>query len=133
MSSTKRRIYVFDTTLRDGEQSPGCTMNLRDKLLVAEQLESLRVDVIEAGFAIASKGDSESISEIARYVKNASVASLCRALVKDIDAAYEAVRYAKHPRIHTFIATSPIHMEYKLKMSPDKVYAQAIEMVNLHA
>ena len=129
MSSTKRRIYVFDTTLRDGEQSPGCTMNLRDKLLVAEQLESLRVDVIEAGFAIASKGDSESISEISRYVKNASVASLCRALVKDIDAAYEAVRYAKHPRIHTFIATSPIHMEYKLKMSPDKVYEQAIEMV----
>lgn len=129
MSSQKRRIYVFDTTLRDGEQSPGCTMNLRDKLLVAEHLEALRVDVIEAGFAAASKGDFESVSEIARYVKNASVASLCRALTKDIDASFEAVRYAKHPRIHTFIATSPIHMEYKLKMAPDKVYEQAVAMV----
>jgi len=129
MSSQKRMITVFDTTLRDGEQSPGCTMNLRDKLLVAEQLEALRVDVIEAGFAAASKGDSESVSEIARFVKNAAVASLCRALPKDIDASAEALRYAKHPRIHTFIATSPIHMEYKLKMAPDKVFEQAIAMV----
>ena len=124
-----RRIYVFDTTLRDGEQSPGCTMNLRDKLLVAEHLEALRVDVIEAGFAIASSGDFESVKAVAGVVKNASVASLCRALPKDIDCAWEAVRIAKHPRIHTFIATSPIHMEYKLKMKPDDVYDQAVAMV----
>ena len=124
-----RRIYVFDTTLRDGEQSPGCTMNLRDKLLVAEHLEALRVDVIEAGFAIASSGDFESVKAIAGVVKNASVASLCRALPKDIDCAWEAVRGAAHPRVHTFIATSPIHMEYKLKMTPDAVYEQAVAMV----
>ena len=124
-----RRIYVFDTTLRDGEQSPGCTMNLRDKLLVAEHLEALRVDVIEAGFTIASSGDFESVKAIAGIVKNASVASLCRALPKDIDSAWEAVRGAAHPRIHTFIATSPIHMEYKLKMTPDAVYDQAVAMV----
>jgi 2-isopropylmalate synthase len=127
--SSKRTITIFDTTLRDGEQSPGCTMNLRDKLLVAEHLEALRVDVIEAGFAAASKGDFESVSEIARFVKQAAVTSLCRALPKDIEASFEAVRHAKHPRIHTFIATSPIHMEYKLKMAPDKVFEQAIAMV----
>lgn len=129
MNENRRRIYVFDTTLRDGEQSPGCTMNLRDKLLVAEHLESLRVDVIEAGFAIASPGDFESVKAIAGAVKNASVASLCRALPKDIDCGWEAVRGARHPRIHTFIATSPIHMEYKLKMTPDAVYDQAVAMV----
>ncbi len=129
MNENMRRIYVFDTTLRDGEQSPGCTMNLRDKLLVAEHLESLRVDVIEAGFAIASPGDFESVKAIAGAVKNASVASLCRALPKDIDCGWEAVRGARHPRIHTFIATSPIHMEYKLKMTPDAVYDQAVAMV----
>jgi 2-isopropylmalate synthase len=124
-----RRIYVFDTTLRDGEQSPGCTMNLRDKLLVAEHLEALRVDVIEAGFAIASSGDFESVRTIAGVVKYAAVASLCRALTKDIDCAWEAVRGARRPRIHTFIATSPIHMAFKLKMKPDDVYNQAVAMV----
>lgn len=129
MNQSPRRIYVFDTTLRDGEQSPGCTMNLKDKLLVAEHLEALRVDVIEAGFAAASRGDFESVSAIARQVKHASVASLCRALTKDIDAAWDAVQGAAHPRIHTFIATSPIHMEYKLKMAPERVYEQAIAMV----
>ncbi len=128
-NSDMRRIYVFDTTLRDGEQSPGCTMNLRDKLLVAEHLEELRVDVIEAGFAIASSGDFESVKAIAGVVKNAAVASLCRSLPKDIDCAWEAVRGAKRPRIHTFIATSPIHMEFKLKMKPDAVYEQAVAMV----
>ncbi len=131
MSKTQsmRRIYVFDTTLRDGEQPPGCTMNLSDKLLVAEHLEALRVDIIEAGFAIASSGDFESVRAIAGVVKNAAVASLSRALPADIDCAWEAVRGAKHPRIHTFIATSPIHMKYKLKMEPDAVYAQAVAMV----
>ncbi len=128
-SDKMRRIYVFDTTLRDGEQSPGCTMNLRDKLLVAEHLEELRVDIIEGGFAIASPGDFESVRAVAGVVKNASVASLCRALPKDIECAWEAVRGAARPRIHTFIATSPIHMACKLKMEPDEVYRQAVEMV----
>ncbi|HOM59683.1 MAG TPA: 2-isopropylmalate synthase, partial [Kiritimatiellia bacterium] len=124
-----RRIYMFDTTLRDGEQSPGCTMSLRDKLLVAEHLEALRVDIIEGGFAIASPGDFEAVKSIAGVVKNAAVASLCRALPKDIDRTWEAIRGARHPRIHTFIATSPIHMEFKLNMTPDQVYDQAVAMV----
>lgn len=123
------KIFIFDTTLRDGEQSPGCTMNLRDKLLVAEMLESLRVDIIEAGFAIASQGDFESVREIAGLVKHSAVASLCRALEKDIDRAWEGVKGAVHPRIHTFLATSPIHMSAKLKMTPDEVYARAVSMV----
>ncbi len=123
------RIYIFDTTLRDGEQSPGCTMNLQDKLLVAEHLEGLKVDVIEAGFAIASKGDFESVRAISNIVKRASVSSLCRALETDIDRAWESVKGAVRPRIHTFIATSPIHMEYKLKMTADEVYSRAIDMV----
>lgn len=124
-----RRIYIFDTTLRDGEQSPGCTMNLRDKLLVTEHLEELRVDIIEGGFAIASEGDFESVKAISSVVKNAAVSSFCRALAKDIDCAWEAVKGARKPRLHTFIATSPIHMEYKLKMQPEQVYQQAVEMV----
>jgi 2-isopropylmalate synthase len=122
-------IKIFDTTLRDGEQSPGCSMNLQEKIEVARQLEKLGVDVIEAGFAIASPGDFQSVKTIAQTVKNARVASLSRALTKDIDRAYEAVKDAVSPRIHTFIATSPIHMEYKLKMKPDDLLAQAIEMV----
>jgi 2-isopropylmalate synthase len=115
------RIKIFDTTLRDGEQSPGCSMNLQEKLEVAVQLERLNVDVIEAGFAIASPGDFKSVCEVAKTVKNAAVASLCRAVEQDIDRAYEAVRYAVCPRIHTFLATSPVHMKYKLKMSEDEV------------
>lgn len=122
-------IKIFDTTLRDGEQSPGCSMNLQEKIEVAKQLEKLGVDVIEAGFAIASPGDFISVKTIAETVKNATVASLSRALKKDIDRAYEAVRGAVSPRIHTFLATSPIHMEYKLKMKPDDVLKQAEEMV----
>jgi 2-isopropylmalate synthase len=124
-----RRLQIFDTTLRDGEQSPGCSMNLKEKLLVAEQLEALKVDVIEAGFAVASPGDFEAVRAIARVVKNASVASLSRALPKDIDVAWEAIREARHPRIHTFLATSPLHMQYKLRMTPDAVYEQACMMV----
>ncbi len=123
------KIKIFDTTLRDGEQSPGCSMNLQEKIEVARQLEKLGVDVIEAGFAIASPGDFQSVKTIAETVKNATVASLSRALVKDIDRAYEAVKGAVNPRIHTFLATSPIHMEYKLRMKPDEVLAQAAEMV----
>lgn len=124
-----KTIKIFDTTLRDGEQSPGCSMNLQEKIEVARQLEKLGVDVIEAGFAIASPGDFLSVKTVAEIVKNARVASLSRALKKDIDRAYEAVKGAVAPRIHTFLATSPIHMEYKLKMSPDQVYDQAVEMV----
>jgi 2-isopropylmalate synthase len=124
-----RRLYVFDTTLRDGEQSPGCSMNLKEKLLVAEQLEGLKVDVIEAGFAVASPGDFEAVRAIAKAVKNASVASLSRALPKDIDVAWDAIREAANPRIHTFLATSPLHMQYKLRLAPDAVFEQAVKMV----
>jgi len=124
-----KRIKFFDTTLRDGEQSPGCSMNLHEKLEVAAQLEKLNVDVIEAGFAIASAGDLESIKAIAKAVKGRSVASLSRALEKDIDAAWEAVKGAEAPRIHTFLATSPIHMEYKLRMTPEQVIERTAAQV----
>ncbi len=124
-----RQIKIFDTTLRDGEQAPGCSMNLQDKLAVAESLASLGVDVIEAGFAICSPGDFQSVQAIARGVHGVTVASLARAIEKDIDAAWEAVRDAESPRIHTFLATSPIHMEFKLKKTPDQVYDQAVKMV----
>ena len=123
------RIKIFDTTLRDGEQSPGCSMNLAEKLQVASQLERLGVDIIEAGFAISSPGDFESVKSIAELVKNCSVASLSRALEKDIDCAWEAVKNAADPRIHTFIATSPVHMEYKLKMTPEQVIERTAAMV----
>ena len=122
------RIIVFDTTLRDGEQSPGCSMNLREKIEVARCLEKLRVDVIEAGFAISSPGDFESVKTIAGAVKDCTIASLARANVKDIDAAWGAVKHAADPRIHLFIATSPLHMEYKLRMTPDEVLEAASAM-----
>jgi len=124
-----RTIRIFDTTLRDGEQSPGCSMNLQEKLEVARQLEKLKVYVIEAGFAIASPGDFMAVKAIAESVKNATVASLSRALKKDIERSYEALKGAVNPCIHTFLATSPIHMQYKLKMTPDEVLAQAEEAV----
>jgi 2-isopropylmalate synthase len=124
-----KRIKIFDTTLRDGEQSPGCSMNLQEKLEVAQQLEKLKVDIIEAGFAIASPGDFESVCEIAKIVINATVASLCRAVEKDIDRAYEALKFAVNPRIHTFLATSPVHMKYKLKMSQDEVLERTAQAV----
>jgi len=124
-----RDIKIFDTTLRDGEQAPGCSMNLEEKLSVARQLELLGVDVIEAGFAVSSVGDFESVKRIADSVKNCTVASLARSVKKDIDAAYEAIRGAVSPRIHLFIATSPIHMEYKLKKQPEEILASSVEMV----
>ena len=122
------RIKIFDTTLRDGEQSPGCSMNLKEKIEVARQLERLRVDVIEAGFAISSPGDFESVATIAKTVKDCTVASLARATVKDIDCAWEAVKGAADPRIHLFIATSPLHMEYKLRMTPEQVLERTAAM-----
>lgn len=124
-----KTIKFFDTTLRDGEQSPGCSMNKREKLLLAKQLEKLGVDVIEAGFAAASEGDFESVKLIADEIKNSTVAVLSRTVKEDIDKAWEAVKSANKPRIHTFIATSPIHMEYKLKMKPEEVIERAEEMV----
>ncbi|KNF09999.1 2-isopropylmalate synthase LeuA [Gottschalkia purinilytica] len=124
-----KKIKIFDTTLRDGEQSPGCTMNLKEKLVLAKQLEALNVDIIESGFAIASPGDFESVKTIAQNIKNCTVASLARALPKDIDRAWEALQYASNPRIHTFIATSDIHMKYKLRMSPEEVLERAVSMV----
>ena len=114
-------VKIFDTTLRDGEQSPGCSMNLEEKLRVAAQLELLGVDIIEAGFAIASDGDFEAVSEIARQCERATVASLARAATGDIDRAWAALRHARSPRIHTFIATSPLHMRVKLGLEPEAV------------
>ncbi len=123
------KVIIFDTTLRDGEQSPGATMDLTEKLRIARQLELLGVDVIEAGFPAASEGDFNAVRAIAETVKTAQVAGLARASAKDIDTAWEAVKNARHPRIHTFIATSPIHMEYKLRKTPDEVLEMAVAAV----
>jgi len=123
------RITIFDTTLRDGEQSPGASMNLEEKLQVARQLERMNVDVIEAGFAIASQGDFEAVQAVARAMKKASVASLCRASKKDIDRAWEALKEARKPRIHTFIATSDIHVKRKLQKTHDQVRQAAVDAV----
>ena len=115
------KIIIFDTTLRDGEQSPGCSMNLSEKLKIFESLQSLNVDIVEAGFAIASDGDFEAIKEISKIAKNTKVCSLARAAEQDIDRAYEALKHAPNFRIHTFIATSELHMKYKLRLSRDEV------------
>lgn len=122
-------IKIFDTTLRDGEQSPGCSMNLKEKIEMAQQLERLKVDVIEAGFAAASPGDLHSIQEISKSIKNCTVASLARCHQDDIDKAWESLKFAQHPRIHVFLATSPIHMEYKLNMTEEEVLETAEKMV----
>jgi 2-isopropylmalate synthase len=125
----ERIIRFFDTTLRDGEQSPGCSMDLGEKLEVARCLERLKVDVIEAGFAISSPGDFESVSRIAKEIKDCTVASLARTNEADIDAAYNAVRHAASPLIHTFISTSPVHMYHKLKMTAEQVLEKTAAMV----
>ena len=119
----KDRVVIFDTTLRDGEQCPGATMTLDEKLQVADLLDDMGVDIIEAGFPIASNGDFEAVSLISERVKNAVVAGLSRAAFGDIDRAGEAVRKARRPRIHTFLSTSPVHMKHKLQKSPDEVLA----------
>ncbi|RRD90945.1 2-isopropylmalate synthase [Conchiformibius steedae] len=129
--SADNRIIIFDTTLRDGEQSPGAAMSKDDKIRIARQLEKLGVDVIEAGFAAASPGDFEAVSEIAKTITQSTVCSLSRAVERDIRLAGEAVSHAARPRIHTFIATSPIHMEYKLKMKPQQVIEAAVKAVKL--
>ncbi len=122
-------IKIFDTTLRDGEQSPGASMNTEEKIQIAAQLERLGVDIIEAGFAAASPGDFDAIEKIAQKVERSTVCSLARAIDADVKAAGEAIAKAKMKRIHTFIATSPIHMEYKLKMKPDEVIKRAVRAV----
>lgn len=124
------RVVIFDTTLRDGEQSPGCSMNLEEKLKMATLLDEMGVDVIEAGFPIASKGDFEAVNEIAKTVKNAVVCGLSRAKAADIEASAEAIKPAKRKRIHTFISTSPLHMKYKLQMPPDTVLDAVSESVS---
>ena len=124
-----RQVKIFDTTLRDGEQSPGCSMNMQEKLELAAALSGMGVDVIEAGFAASSPGDFEAVKAVSAHVKNSSVASLCRCLEKDIDAAWEALRGAASPRIHVFLATSEIHMRAKLRMTPEQVLEQAVRAV----
>ena len=124
-----RKIDIFDTTLRDGEQSPGINLNTAEKIEIAKQLERLGVTIIEAGFPAASPGDFEAVNLIAKTVKNSIITGLARAVKSDIDAVYNAVKDAQQPHIHTFIATSPIHMEYKLKKNPDEVVEQAVEAV----
>ena len=118
------RVRIFDTTLRDGEQSPGCSMNLEEKLRLARKLESLGVDIIEAGFPIASDGDFAAVKAVAAECRDVTVAALCRTAEPDVIRAAEALRGAAHPRIHTFVATSDIHLEYKLR----KTRAEVIEM-----
>ncbi len=115
------KIYIFDTTLRDGEQSPGASMNLEEKIQIAEVLEEMKVDIIEAGFPIASNGDFEAVAEVSKNIKDSTIAGLARANINDIERAWEAIKYAKSPRIHTFIATSPLHMKYKLKKTEEEV------------
>ena len=121
MNSKDNYIKIFDTTLRDGEQSPGASMSLEEKIQIAEIFDEMGVDIIEAGFPIASNGDFESVKEVSRIVKNVQVCGLSRAGQKDIDRAAEALKYAKNPRIHTFISTSPVHMQYKLQMNEQEV------------
>ncbi|MCX7207410.1 MAG: 2-isopropylmalate synthase [Proteobacteria bacterium] len=125
------RLYIFDTTLRDGEQSPGASMTKEEKIRIARQLEKLGVDIIEAGFAAASPGDADAIKAIASIIEHSTVCSLARANEKDVRAAGEAIKPAKHGRIHTFIATSPIHMEHKLRMTPDQVVDAAVKAVKI--
>ncbi len=133
MSSTtqsdKDRVVIFDTTLRDGEQCPGATMTFEEKLNIAALLDSMGVDIIEAGFPIASDGDFEAVNEIAKRTQNAVVCGLSRAGIKDIDRCAEAIRPAKRGRIHTFLSTSPVHMKYKLQMEPQQVYELVISSV----
>jgi len=126
---SENKLIIFDTTLRDGEQSPGASMTRDEKVRIAKALEKMRVDVIEAGFPIASQGDFESVQAVASVIKDSTICGLARALEKDIARAGEALKPAESSRIHTFIATSPIHMEMKLRMQPDDVLAQAVRSV----
>src|SRR6266851_7019370 len=123
------RVLIFDTTLRDGEQSPGASMNLVEKLEVAHALRELGVDIIEAGFPIASPGDFEAVQAIAQQVHGPTICGLARCNEADIDRAWEALREAPKPRIHVFLATSAIHREYKLRMAKEEIVRRAVESV----
>ena len=125
----KNRVIIFDTTLRDGEQSPGASMNVAEKLRLATQLEKLGVDVMEAGFPAASPGDFEAVQAISKKIRGVQIAGLARTSVEDIKRAWEAIKEAAHPRLHTFIATSDIHMEHKLRMSRDDVLQEVVNAV----
>jgi 2-isopropylmalate synthase len=127
---THDRVIIFDTTLRDGEQSPGCSMNLEEKLRMAKMLDDMGVDVIEAGFPIASPGDFEAVHEISKIIKNAVVCGLSRAKKADIEASADAIKPAKRGRIHTFIGTSPLHRQYQLQMPPEEVLNSVAESVS---
>ena len=129
LASDSDHVRIFDTTLRDGEQSPGCSMNLEEKVRVALILEEMGVDIIEAGFPIASNGDFDAVREVARALKTSSVAGLARASNADIDRAWEALKDAVKPRIHTFLSTSPLHMRVKLQMEPEEVHQTIIDSV----
>ena len=122
----KDQLIIFDTTLRDGEQSPGASMDLEEKVRIAKALEKLGVDVIEAGFSAASPGDFDSVQAVANTIKDSTVCSLARAIERDLQAAADAIKHANSGRIHTFIATSPIHMQHKLRLTPDEVVEQAV-------
>ena len=128
---TRDRIRIFDTTLRDGEQSPGCSMNLDEKVQMARQLETLGVDIIEAGFPISSEGDYAAVEAVAAVCRNVTVAALCRTAEQDVLKAAAALREAAHPRIHTFVATSDIHLEYKLKKSRNEVIWMTRQAIKL--
>jgi 2-isopropylmalate synthase len=125
----KQHLFIFDTTLRDGEQSPGASMTREEKLRIARQLERLRVDVIEAGFPASSNGDFEAVQEIARTIRDSTVCGLARANENDIARCGEAIKPAKSGRVHTFIASSPIHMQMKLRMAPEQVLEQAVKAI----
>src|SRR3974390_2972990 len=127
--SDKDRVHIFDTTLRDGEQCPGATMTHEEKLEVAELLDDMGIDIIEAGFPIASEGDFAAVHEIAKRAKQAVICGLSRAAFKDIDRCAEAIKPAKRRRIHTFISTSPVHMKWKLHKEPPEVYEIVIGQV----
>ncbi|GAA0202989.1 hypothetical protein GCM10009123_07810 [Kangiella japonica] len=128
---SKDKLVIFDTTLRDGEQSPGASMDKEEKLEIAQQLEKMKVDVIEAGFAVASPGDFDAVKLVADNIKDSTICSLSRAVDKDIEVAGEALKGANSGRIHTFIATSPLHMKHKLQMEPSAVIEQAVKSVRL--
>jgi 2-isopropylmalate synthase len=131
MSKAQDNIIIFDTTLRDGEQSPGATMTFEEKLQVAALLDEMGVDVIEAGFPIASDGDFEAVTEIAKQTKNAVIAGLARAIPGDIRRCADAVKHARQPRIHTFVSTSPIHLEHQMRKSQEEVLDIIHETVTL--
>ena len=125
----RERLLIFDTSLRDGEQAPGCSMNSQEKLQFARQLQKLGVDIIEAGFPIASRGDADAVRRIATEIQGPIIAGLARCVQEDIDVAWKAVRCSSRPRLHTFLATSDIHLGFKLKIGRDEALRQVAQMV----